>query len=162
MLPLQGCVCVFSVLCGSLRPPGPFLCPWNFPGKHTGVGCHFLLQGWRNWVQSLVRSHMPCHSESRSVVSDPLWPHGVWSTRFFCPWNSSGKNTGMGCHSRLHRIFPAQGSCIAVGFFFYQLNWRARNQTKTKKKVYIFKNVLFDGLWHRHIYKPVVVSLSHV
>ena len=22
-----------------------FLCPWNFPGKRTGVGCHFLLQG---------------------------------------------------------------------------------------------------------------------
>ena len=21
------------------------LCPWDFPGKNTGVGCHFLLQG---------------------------------------------------------------------------------------------------------------------
>ena len=21
------------------------LCPWNFPGKSTGTGCHFLLQG---------------------------------------------------------------------------------------------------------------------
>ena len=21
------------------------LCPWAFPGKNTGVGCHFLLQG---------------------------------------------------------------------------------------------------------------------
>ena len=21
------------------------LCPWNFPGKNTGVGCHFLLPG---------------------------------------------------------------------------------------------------------------------
>ena len=21
------------------------LCPWDFPGKDTGVGCHFLLQG---------------------------------------------------------------------------------------------------------------------
>ena len=21
------------------------LCPWNFPGKNTGVTCHFLLQG---------------------------------------------------------------------------------------------------------------------
>ena len=21
-------------------------CPWNFPGKNTGVGCHFLLQGF--------------------------------------------------------------------------------------------------------------------
>ena len=22
-----------------------FLCPWDFPGKNTGVGCRFLLQG---------------------------------------------------------------------------------------------------------------------
>ena len=22
-----------------------FLCPWDFPGKNTGVSCHFLLQG---------------------------------------------------------------------------------------------------------------------
>ena len=21
------------------------LCPWDFPGKNTGGGCHFLLQG---------------------------------------------------------------------------------------------------------------------
>ena len=21
------------------------LCPWDFPGRNTGVGCHFLLQG---------------------------------------------------------------------------------------------------------------------
>ena len=25
--------------------PARFLCPWNSPGKNTGVGCHFLLQG---------------------------------------------------------------------------------------------------------------------
>ena len=21
------------------------LCPWDFPGKNTGIGCHFFLQG---------------------------------------------------------------------------------------------------------------------
>ena len=25
--------------------PARLLCPWDFPGKHTGVACHFLLQG---------------------------------------------------------------------------------------------------------------------
>ena len=25
--------------------PTRLLCPWDFPGKTTGVGCHFLLQG---------------------------------------------------------------------------------------------------------------------
>ena len=38
-----------SVLCDSLQhhglQPARLLCPWEFPGKNTGVGCHFLLQG---------------------------------------------------------------------------------------------------------------------
>ena len=38
-----------SVMPASLRPhglqPTRLLCPWDFPGKHTGVGCYFLLQG---------------------------------------------------------------------------------------------------------------------
>ena len=25
--------------------PTRLLCPWDFLGKNTGVGCHFLLQG---------------------------------------------------------------------------------------------------------------------
>ena len=40
---------VCSGVSDSLRPrglqPTRLLCPWNFPGKNTGVGCHFLLQG---------------------------------------------------------------------------------------------------------------------
>ena len=38
-----------SVASDSLWPhglhPTRLLCPWGFPGKNTGVGCHFLLQG---------------------------------------------------------------------------------------------------------------------
>ena len=26
------------------RQPTSFPCPWDSPGKNTGVGCHFLLQ----------------------------------------------------------------------------------------------------------------------
>ena len=25
--------------------PARLLCPWDFPGKNAGVGCHFFLQG---------------------------------------------------------------------------------------------------------------------
>ena len=49
-------------------------------------------------------------SVSCSVMSDSLQSHGLQSTRLLCPWNSPGKNTGVGCHSLLHRIFPTQGS----------------------------------------------------
>ena len=37
-----------SVVSNSLRPhglqPTRLLCPWDFPGKSTGVGCHCLLR----------------------------------------------------------------------------------------------------------------------
>ena len=44
------CVCVSrSVVSYSLRPhglqPSRVLCPWDFPGKNTGVDCYSLLQG---------------------------------------------------------------------------------------------------------------------
>ena len=32
----------------------------------------------------------------------------------FCPWNSSGKNTGMGCHFLLQWIFPTQESNLGL------------------------------------------------
>ena len=44
-------------------------------------------------------------SESRSVVSDSLGPHGLYS-----PWNSPGQNTVVGSLSFLQGIFPSQGS----------------------------------------------------
>ena len=30
--------------CPTLCNPTRLLCPWDSPGKNTGVGCHFLLQ----------------------------------------------------------------------------------------------------------------------
>ena len=35
---------------------------------------------------------------SCSVMSDPQRPHGLQPTRLPHPWDSSGKNTGVGCH----------------------------------------------------------------
>ena len=43
-------------------------------------------------------------SESHSVVSDSLQPHGLYS-----PWNSPGQNTGVGSLSLLQGILPTQG-----------------------------------------------------
>ena len=46
----------------SVRPhrwqPTRLLCPWDSPGKSTGVGCHCLLQAWK-WkvkIKSLSRA----------------------------------------------------------------------------------------------------------
>ena len=57
-----------------------FLLIENTTGGYIGGGCIWLLQ-----------------------------PYGLWSSRLLCPWDSPGKNTGVGCHFLLQRIFPTQG-----------------------------------------------------
>ena len=122
--------------------------PWNFPGKSTGVGCHFLLQGifptqgsnpdlphCRQTLYHLSHQGSPltkygelndlAHSHRQVAPSDfthvfsccsftELCPslcdlHGLQPARVLCPWNSPGKNTGVGSHSLLQGIFPTQG-----------------------------------------------------
>ena len=48
----QSCPTLFD---GS--PPGSH--PWDFPGKNTGVGCHFLLQGMKVKSESEVAQSCP-------------------------------------------------------------------------------------------------------
>ena len=44
-----------------------------------------------------------------SVMFDSVRPCGWSPARLLCPWDSSGKNTGVGCHFLLQRIFLTQG-----------------------------------------------------
>ena len=43
-----------------------------------------------------------CCCQVASVVSDSVWPHRRGPTRLPRPWDSPGKNTGVGCHFLLH------------------------------------------------------------
>ena len=76
-------------------------------------GGQVMVTGWFSWIYGDLRWNFPensleiiqqIESESRSVVSDSLWPHGLYR-----PWNSPGQNTGMGSLSLLQGIFPTQG-----------------------------------------------------
>ena len=68
----------------SVRPhrwqPTRLLCPWESPGKNTGV--------------VKVKSE----SEVALVLSDSSRSHGLQPTRLLRPWDSPGKSTGVGCH----------------------------------------------------------------
>jgi len=62
------------------------------------------------WVSHLVLKLLVNHSNSSSfflcccccwvtsVVSDSVWPHRRQPSRLCHPWDSPGKNTGVGCH----------------------------------------------------------------
>ena len=59
-------------------------------------------------VSLLVMLSNPCplpKNKCRSVVSESLWPHGLYSS-----WNSPGQKTAVGSLSLLQGIFPTQGS----------------------------------------------------
>src|SRR5574340_650506 len=47
------------------RQPTKFPCPWDSPGKNTGVGCHFLLQCMKVKSESEVAQSCP-------TLSDPI------------------------------------------------------------------------------------------
>ena len=62
-----------------------------------------------------ISIHLPGLSYvSCSVVFDSLQPHGLQPAGLFCPWNSPGKNTAVGSHSLLQRIFLTQGSNLGL------------------------------------------------
>ena len=49
-------------------------------------------------VMSLLCNMLSCCCWVTSVVSDSVWPHKWQPTSLPCPWDSPGKNTGVGCH----------------------------------------------------------------
>ena len=57
-----------------------------------------------------------------SVLSDSSWPYGLQPARLLCPWDSPGKNTGVGCHPLLQESSQPRDqslvSCIAGRQFF--------------------------------------------
>ena len=57
------CCWVTSVVSDSVQPhrwqPTRLPCPWDSPGKNTGVGCHFLLQSMKVKIESEVAQSCP-------------------------------------------------------------------------------------------------------
>ena len=69
-----------SVVSGSLQPHGlqpvRLLRPWDFPGKSTGVGCHFLLQRTeRQLTDNSLRKWTLC-SGLNDVKKLAMWRSG--------------------------------------------------------------------------------------
>ena len=56
--------------------------------------------------------------QSCPTLCDPV----DWLPRLLNPWDSPGKNTGVGCHFLLQGVFPARGwnTC-----FLHLLRWKA-------------------------------------
>ena len=89
--------------------------------RQTGLGLPHLAQ---NWFPSVLFVYIEvCEwSESRSIVSDSLWPYGLYSW-----WSSPGQNIGVGSLSLLQGIFPTQESnqgLLHCRRILYQLSYQ--------------------------------------
>ena len=114
------CVCIFFPAQELYYP----LCPqfWNLKMMGFNVGLFLSLALRTLWVfqygntvwkhvfslECLLFGVEPLEIESvgHSVVSNSLCPHRLQPTRLLCPWNSPGKNTGVGGCFLLQGIFP--------------------------------------------------------
>ena len=77
---------------------------WDGEGGRSGVqdGEPMYTQGW--FMSMYGKTHCCCCCWVTSVVSDSVPPHRQQPTRLPHPWDSPGKNTGVGCHFLLQCI----------------------------------------------------------
>ena len=114
-----------SVVSDSLWPhglkPARLLCPWDFPGKNTGVGCHFLLQG-----RGGMDSNIILHLNYRHICLTPSFNFlGLFFFfQDFCFWNhhlGGLLRTLVGycrwAQSPTHSPIPWQGKAFLVSVF---------------------------------------------
>ena len=96
---MHNCCCccwVASVVSDSLRPhrqpPTRLLCPWDSPGKNTGVGCHFPLQCMK--VKSESEVTQSCPTLSNPMVCSPPGSsvHGIFQARVL-EWGATAFST---------------------------------------------------------------------
>ena len=133
------CCCLFIQSCPTLCDPTDYsparlLCPWDFPGKNIGVGCHFVSPGdlpdpgmepgspavLGGFFTTVPLGSIPLIyssvQSSRSVVSDSLRPHESQHTRPPCPSPSPGVHSNScpssrWCHPAISSSVVPSSSC---------------------------------------------------
>ena len=63
------------------RQPTRLCCPWDSPGKNTGVGCHFLLQCMKVKSESEVAQSCPTLSNPMDCSLLGSSVHGIFQAR---------------------------------------------------------------------------------
>ena len=63
------------------RQPTKLHCPWDSPGKITGMGCHFLLQYMKVKSESEVAQSCPTLSDPMDCSLPGSSIHGIFQAR---------------------------------------------------------------------------------
>ena len=103
--------------------PVRLLCPWDFPGENTGVGCHFLSRG-SPWPRDQTR--LSCVSYT-----------GRWTLTTVPP----GKPLTLPCW--IHWLYVCSESCAAIFNSLQSIFTRGRVHTKKPLSLLIHTKQLF-------------------
>ena len=94
-------------LCAShRRQPTRLPCPWDSPGKNTGVGCHFLLQCMKVKRESEVSQSCPTLRDPIDCSPPGSSVHGIFQARVL-EW---GAIAFSGSYARFDLIHKPGGS----------------------------------------------------
>ena len=114
------------------------------------MSCLFLLFVFFT-VQKLLSLKKKGSHSVMSVMSDYLWPHGLYS-----PWNSPGQNTGVGSLCLLQGIFPTQGLNPVIPHcrqILYQLSHKGSplSLSRTQLFTFVFISIILGIIdWKRY------------
>ena len=138
---------VGSVVSDSLRPhglqPTRLLCPWDSPGKHTGMACHFLLQGMFLTQGSNLCLLCILHWQAESLLlASPGKPHGI----------------GQRIHIYIY-IYPYLYIYVCMYVSTHTIDFQQRHQAQPTEQWEIFESYISDkdliSRICRNLYKPI-------
>ena len=106
-------------VCATLSDPTRLLCPWDFPGKNTGVCCHFLI--FRELPDPRIKPRSP-ELQADSLPSEPsllsfdriiIMMVLMWWFSNIIPW------VLLRCYSIVDTNFPSH--CLSHLFIYISL-----------------------------------------
>ena len=107
----------------------PVILPGEFHGPRSLASCSW--RGQKESDMTELLSFSPCCCcccEVASVVSDSVRPHRRQPIRLPRPWDSPGKNTGVGCHFPLQCMKVKSESEVAQSCLTLVTPWTAAYQ----------------------------------
>ena len=125
------------------RQPTRLPCPWDSPGKNTGVGCHFLLQCMQVKSESEV-------AQSCLTLSDPMdcsLPgssiHGIFQARVL-EWGaiafSMTKPSASQWDPKWGGVLPPLANCNKLSFQLQSFSDLLTSPYMNNNKTYILKH----------------------
>ena len=110
--------------------------------------------------EGIFISRCVCALHTQSHLTDLLQPHGLYPTRFLCPWDFPGKSTRVGCHFLLQGIFSTQGFNVGLWHCRQMLYPLSHSSVCSLKKIFLsLPAILWNSAFHCYIF-PILLCLS--